>query len=278
VAPSHPTDEDLSVGTPAFADAQHVLVALAVHAHRADHRVIAEEEPVDVDDQQFQRLETPRQQRFHLGFGGLDRCPAHRRARHARRLRHLRDDWLVVARGNPVEQDVQHPRSHRRGVLHSRVGGNFHFLAATAFAPQAGPLDFQLALAQKHLARLATVENHVARASLALLLRAARGLHGRKLQHGLNGRSSGDVDQFVAGHLALLDQIHHGQQRLPILGQKAGQFLLVDIPLLADGAVSFLHGGSPFKVWQPDSFRIRRNRRSTCNYGWDILSKLTVRN
>jgi hypothetical protein len=24
-------------------------------------------------------------------------------------------------------------------------------------------------------------------------------------------------------------------------------------------------------VWQPDSFRIRLNRRSTFNYGWDIL-------
>jgi transposase len=35
--------------------------------------------------------------------------------------------------------------------------------------------------------------------------------------------------------------------------------------------VSFLHGGSPFKVWQPDSFRIRLNRRSTFNYRRDIL-------
>jgi hypothetical protein len=35
--------------------------------------------------------------------------------------------------------------------------------------------------------------------------------------------------------------------------------------------VAFLHGGSPFKVWQPDSFRIRLNRRSTFNYGRDIL-------
>jgi hypothetical protein len=36
--------------------------------------------------------------------------------------------------------------------------------------------------------------------------------------------------------------------------------------------VRFLHGGSPFKVWQPDSFRIRLNRRSTFNYGRDILA------
>jgi hypothetical protein len=102
--------------------------------------------------------------------------------------------------------------------LHGRIGGNFHFPAASAFAPQAGPLDFQLAVAEKHLARLAAVENHVARAPLALLLRAACGLDGRKLQHGLNGRSSGDVDQFVTGQLALLDQIRHGQQRLPVPG------------------------------------------------------------
>jgi hypothetical protein len=36
--------------------------------------------------------------------------------------------------------------------------------------------------------------------------------------------------------------------------------------------VAFLHGGSPFKVWQPDSFRIRLNRRSTFNYSPDILA------
>jgi predicted CopG family antitoxin len=43
--------------------------------------------------------------------------------------------------------------------------------------------------------------------------------------------------------------------------------------LLAYGVVAFLHGGSPFKVWQPDSFRIRLNRRSTFNFGWDILGE-----
>jgi hypothetical protein len=67
------------------------------------------------------------------------------------------------------------------------------------------------------------------------------------LQHGLDGGSAGQVDQIVAGHLALRDQIYHGQKRLPVLDQEAGQFLVVDFPLLADGAVSFLHGGSPCK-------------------------------
>jgi len=41
--------------------------------------------------------------------------------------------------------------------------------------------------------------------------------------------------------------------------------------LLADSVVTFLHGGSPFKVSQPDSFRIRLDRRSTFNYSRDIL-------
>jgi hypothetical protein len=67
---------------------------------------------------------------------------------------------------------------------------------------------------------------------------------------------------LIAGHPALLDQIHHRQQPLPILGEELRQFLLVNFPLLAYRVVRFLHGGSPFKVWQPDSFRIRLNRRS----------------
>jgi hypothetical protein len=29
-------------------------------------------------------------------------------------------------------------------------------------------------------------------------------------------------------------------------------------------------------VWQPDSFRIRLNRRSTFNYGWDILIEMAL--
>jgi hypothetical protein len=58
---------------------------------------------------------------------------------------------------------------------------------------------------------------------------------------------------LVAGHPALLDQLHHGQKSLPVLGEKSGQFPLVDFPLLAYRMVRFLHGGSPFKVSQPDS-------------------------
>ena len=43
-----------------LADAQHVLVPFAIHAHRAHHRVVAEQQPVDVDHQQLQLVEAPR--------------------------------------------------------------------------------------------------------------------------------------------------------------------------------------------------------------------------
>jgi hypothetical protein len=58
----------------------------------------------------------------------------------------------------------------------------------------------------------------------------------------------------------------------PVFGEERGQLLLVDLPLLAYRMVRFLHCGSPFTVWQLDSFRIRLNRRSTFNYGLDIAN------
>ena len=117
------------------------------------------------------------------------------------------------------------------------------------------------------------MEDNLSAAALALLRRPPGRMVGRKLQYRLDGGAAGYVNQLVAGKTALLDQIHHGQKNLPAPGQIPGQFLLVHFSLLAYGVVAFLHGGSPFKVWQPDSFRIRMNRRSTFNYGWDILAK-----
>ena len=73
------------------------------------------------------------------------------------------------------------------------------------------------------------------------------------MQDGLKNGTSCDVNELVAGHAALLDQLYHRQKPLPILGEERGQFLLVDLPLIAYRVVLFLHGGSPFKVWQPDS-------------------------
>jgi hypothetical protein len=62
--------------------------------------------------------------------------------------------------------------------------------------------------------------------------------------HGLNVRSSVIVDPLVRGHLALFDQIHHGQKPLPVLDYEAGKFVLVHFPFLANAVVAFLYGGS----------------------------------
>ena len=170
-----------------------------------------------------------------------------------------------------MHQNLQHPLAHLLLILHGGVSGNLDFPAARAFGAQARPIHFQLAILQKYLARLPTIEDDLGGSPFALLRRTSGGLHRRQLQNGLDGGSSGDVDQLAAGQLALLDQIHHGQKPLPILDQEAGQLLFVGFPLLAYRMVSFLHGGSPFKVSQPDSFRIRLDRRSTFNYSRDIL-------
>src|ERR1039458_2485253 len=45
-----------------LADAQHMFLSLAVYAHRANHGVVAEQQSVDVDDQQFKVFEPPRSQ------------------------------------------------------------------------------------------------------------------------------------------------------------------------------------------------------------------------
>jgi hypothetical protein len=106
-----------------------MLIAFDVRAHRADHGVVAEDEPVDVDHQQLQFIETPVERSVQFGFRSFDRRPAHRRARHARCFRHLRNHGLVVARGNAMQQGVQHSRPHLFLVPHGGVSGNLHFMA-----------------------------------------------------------------------------------------------------------------------------------------------------
>jgi len=86
-----------------------------------------------------------------------------------------------------------------------------------------------------------------------LLAPASRHLRGGQLQQRLKHGSASDIDELIAGDAALLDQFHHRQQALPVLGQECGQLLFIDFPLLAYRVARFLHGGSPFKVSQPDS-------------------------
>jgi len=49
----------------------------------------------------------------------------------------------------------------------------------------------------------------------------------------LDRGASCNIDQFVAGHLALLDEIHHGQQQLPALGEKLASFFSSAFPCLS---------------------------------------------
>jgi hypothetical protein len=211
-----------------------VLVPLAVHAHRADHRVLAEDEPIDVDHQQLQLIEASREQRLDLGFGGLDHPPAHCRLGNSDGLGHRGNDFLVVARGDPAHGNLKHPRPHPLAVPHGGVSGHFDLPARPASLAQAGPLNLQFAVAEHHLARLPAIEDHLPGTPLALLRRTSCRLARRQLQYSLNRGPPGHVNQFVTGQSALLDQIHHGQQYLPILGQKSGQLQFVRFSLRED--------------------------------------------
>src|SRR5678809_358957 len=83
--------------------------------------------------------------------------------------------------------------------------------------------------------------------SLLALLAWPGHLLRRQSQHRLDRGPSRNIDQFVAGHLALLDEIHHGQQQLPALGEKLGQLLFVGLSLFVN-RVSM--GGGPTKRYE----------------------------
>jgi hypothetical protein len=59
-----------------------------------------------------------------------------------------------------------------------------------------------------------------------LLLRTSRHLRGGQLQDGLKNGSACNINELIASHAALLDQLDHGQQPLPVLGEERGQLLL----------------------------------------------------
>src|SRR5204863_1957279 len=104
--------------------------------------------------------------------------------------------------------------------------------------------------------RLSPVPDDLRLARLALLGCTGH-LHGRELQHGLNAGASHHIDEFVDGHAALLNQFHHGQQRLAVADQKLGKLSLA-LPLLLNRMVVSFHGGSPFQGFvTPILFRIK---------------------
>ena len=73
-----------------FLDAQHVLPAVDIHAHRADHVMVAELLPIEVDHQQVHLFPAALEQFAELRGAGFDGLAAHRRLRHADGRRHLR--------------------------------------------------------------------------------------------------------------------------------------------------------------------------------------------
>jgi len=58
---------------------------------------------------------------------------------------------------------------------------------------------------------LLAIPDHLPSSLLALLAWPGHLLR-RQPQHRLDRGASCHIDQFVAGHLAMLDEIHHGQQ------------------------------------------------------------------
>src|SRR5215467_16347958 len=111
------------------------------------------------------------------------------------------------------------------------------------------------------------MEDDVSAPAFSLLRRPSGYLLGRQLQDRLNRGAPSNIDQLVAGPLALLDQIDHRQQHLAVPGEELGQLLFIGLSLLVDRVVAFLHGGSSFQgLATRFLLRIRLNRRSTFNY------------
>jgi hypothetical protein len=88
--------------------------------------------------------------------------------------------------------------------------------------------------------------HQVRRASLALL-RWSGDLRGRQFQHGFDAGAAHHIDEFIDSHAAVLDQFHHGQQRLAVADQKLGELALADLSLVVNRMLVSFHGGSPFQ-------------------------------
>ena len=125
-------------------------------------------------------------------------------------------------------------------MLECFIGRN-RDLGADAAATPAQPrtLHPNLALRQAHLALLAPVPDD--RPAAPAPMRLARYLHRRQLQHRLDRRAPGHVDQFLQGQLGAFNQFHQRQKPLPVLRQPARQRPPV---VAANNPIALLHGGS----------------------------------
>jgi hypothetical protein len=202
---------------------------------------------------------------FELLGTRLHRFAADGAARHAHRLGHLRQDFLILSRRNTAQQRTQHVLAEAAVLPQGFVGGNLHF--AFSLVAQSGPVHLYFAIRQLDAARLRSVVPDVAAgfawgAGAGHLLGAQ---HQDLLEHLVP-----DLVDHGLDHLAgILNQVDDGKQDLSVgLAE-----LLDNGGRLARSAghdvVSFLHGGRLLSVFlrlATGFYRIGANRRlPTCN-------------
>ena len=152
-------------------------------------------------------------------FTRFDRFSADARLADADGLSHLRQHLPVVSGRDAVQENVQHPR--RQSAVGSKRLVGWHFDLALFFVPQPGLADTQLAVGQRHHPRLLTVPADGALRLAGMFLPGD--FLGGQVQDGLDGRSTGDVDDFIDGSLSGLDQAHNGQKELSLLLKEFSQ-------------------------------------------------------
>jgi excisionase family DNA binding protein len=95
----------------------------------------------------------------------------------------------------------------------------------------------KLVIAKINSARLPSVPHHNFCACFSRLPSPSHLLR-RDLQNGFQHRSSHRIDQLIDGNSRLRNQIDHGQQLLPVLAEKGGQFFFPDPGLRIQGCDS----------------------------------------
>ncbi len=104
----------------------------------------AEDQAVDVDDEEVQIVEPPLRQGLQGRLAGVDELPADAGLRDAHRLGHLRQDLAVGTRRDPVHEDLQDPLPEPPVGLQRRVGRHLDL------RPDARPLPTQPRLLEAH--------------------------------------------------------------------------------------------------------------------------------
>src|SRR5215472_8196145 len=178
--------------------------------------------------------------------------------RNAHAVGHLRNHLLVAARGNSIHQKLEHAPLQPHLIAQRHIGRNRHLLIRSrSTSPQAWLADRQLAVAQVDLPWLLPVPHQGPIPPPFALLPGTGHLFGRHLQNRVDGDSADRVHQLIDGHTRLLDQLHHGQELLPVFHQEGGELLLTGCIASTQGVIISCHGGFSFhkRFRHPDSCR-----------------------